>query len=53
MNIFRFLTTAILIGRFPTPYDVVEIEHKKMADGTVKTDIDAPKEVNVILTDNP
>jgi len=35
-------------GSFPTPYGVVKIEHKKMADGTVKTDVDAPKEVKVL-----
>ncbi len=35
-------------GTFPTPYGVVKIEHKKMADGTVKTDVDAPKEVMVL-----
>ena len=32
-------------GTFPTPYGVVKIEHHKLADGTVKTTVDAPKEV--------
>lgn len=35
-------------GTFPTPYGVVKIEHKKMADGTVKTTFDAPKEVKIL-----
>ncbi len=34
-------------GTFPTPYGVVKIEHQKMPDGTVKTTVDAPKEVKV------
>jgi hypothetical protein len=34
-------------GTFPTPYGVVKIEHKKMPDGTVKTKVDAPREVRV------
>lgn len=34
-------------GTFPTPYGVVKIEHQKMSDGTVKTTVDAPKEVKV------
>jgi len=32
-------------GTFPTPYGVVKIEHHKLADGTVKTTVNAPKEV--------
>lgn len=35
-------------GTFPTPYGVVKIEHKKMADGTVKTEVDGPKEIKVL-----
>jgi hypothetical protein len=35
-------------GTFPTPYGVVKIEHKKMSDGTVRTEIDAPREVRVL-----
>lgn len=35
-------------GTFPTPYGVVKIVHRKKANGTVKTDVDAPKEVEVL-----
>ncbi|MBK5202508.1 MAG: hypothetical protein JJE45_02145 [Prolixibacteraceae bacterium] len=35
-------------GSFPTPYGVVEIEHKKQLDGTVKTTFKAPKGVKVV-----
>ncbi|MCK3683482.1 alpha-L-rhamnosidase C-terminal domain-containing protein [Maribellus sp. YY47] len=36
-------------GSFPTPYGVLEIEHRKQENGTVKTTYNAPKEVKVIL----
>jgi alpha-L-rhamnosidase len=36
-------------GNFPTPLGIVEIEHKKMADGTIKTSFKAPDGVKVIL----
>ena len=35
-------------GSFPTPYGVVKIEYKKMADGSVKILVDAPKEVKIL-----
>lgn len=35
-------------GTFPTPYGVMKIEHKKMSDGSVKTEVDAPREVRVL-----
>jgi hypothetical protein len=35
-------------GSFPTPYGTVKIEHKRMADGTVKTEVDGPKEIKVL-----
>ena len=35
-------------GTFPTPYGVVRIEHRKMADGTIKSTFDAPKEVKIL-----
>ncbi len=35
-------------GTFPTPFGVVKIEHKKLADGTVKTAVDAPKGVKIL-----
>lgn len=34
-------------GTFPTPYGIVEIEHRKLANGKVKTTFKAPKEVKV------
>jgi len=33
---------------FPTPYGVVQISHKKAADGKVKTNVKAPKGVKII-----
>lgn len=35
-------------GTFPTPEGVVEIEHRKMPDGKVKTTFKAPKGIKVI-----
>lgn len=35
-------------GTFPTPFGVLEIEHKKQPDGTVKTTFKAPKEINIV-----
>lgn len=35
-------------GTFPTPYGIVKIKHTKQSDGSIKTDVDAPKEVTVI-----
>lgn len=35
-------------GSFPTPYGVVTIKHMKQADGKVKSEIDAPKEIKII-----
>jgi hypothetical protein len=35
-------------GSFPTPYGVVKIRHTKLANGQVKSDIQAPKQVKVI-----
>ena len=34
-------------GSFPTPMGVLKIEHRKMADGTVKTSFDAPSGINI------
>ncbi len=36
-------------GTFPTPYGVVESEHRKQADGTIATSFEAYEEVTVIL----
>ncbi|MDR1595106.1 MAG: alpha-L-rhamnosidase [Prevotellaceae bacterium] len=36
-------------GTFPTPYGVVQISHKKGADGKVKTTVKAPKEVKTLI----
>lgn len=35
-------------GTFPTPYGIVKVKHEKLINGTVKTLIDAPKEIKVI-----
>ncbi|RRJ94952.1 alpha-L-rhamnosidase [Opitutaceae bacterium TAV4] len=35
-------------GTFPTPYGPVRIEHRKTANGTVKTQVTAPDEVTII-----
>lgn len=36
-------------GTFPTPYGVIEIEHKKSGDGKIETTYKAPKEVEIKL----
>ncbi len=35
-------------GSFPTKYGVLKVSHKKNADGTIKTEIDAPQGLTVI-----
>jgi hypothetical protein len=35
-------------GTFTTPYGIVKVKHVKQADGKVKSEIDAPKEVKII-----
>ena len=35
-------------GTFPTPYGIVTVKHVKQADGKIKSEIDAPKEVKII-----
>ena len=35
-------------GTFPTPYGVVTVSHKKLPNGTISSEIDAPKEVRII-----
>jgi hypothetical protein len=35
-------------GTFPTPYGIVKVKHVKQADGKVKSEIDAPKEVKIV-----
>lgn len=35
-------------GTFPTPYGIVKIKHTKLANGEIKTEVDAPKGVKVI-----
>jgi hypothetical protein len=36
-------------GSVPTPYGVITVSHELQADGTVKTEYDAPKEIKVVL----
>jgi hypothetical protein len=40
-------------GTFPTPYGVVEISHKKEADGKIQTKVKAPKGVKIIKKSFP
>jgi alpha-L-rhamnosidase len=35
-------------GAFPTPYGVIRISHKKLANGKIDTKIEAPKQVKII-----
>ena len=35
-------------GTYPTPYGVVTVSHTKREDGTVHTEIAAPKEVEIV-----
>ncbi|MGB5821109.1 MAG: alpha-L-rhamnosidase C-terminal domain-containing protein [Saonia sp.] len=35
-------------GSFPTKYGVLKVSHQKNADGTIKTEIDAPKGLTII-----
>ena len=35
-------------GTFPTPYGVVKISHRKMADGKIKTSVQTPKKVKIV-----
>ena len=35
-------------GTFPTPYGVITIRHEKGADGKVRSQIDAPSEVEIV-----
>ena len=35
-------------GAYPTPYGAIKVRHEKQPDGTIKSTIDAPKEVQVI-----
>ena len=35
-------------GSVPTPFGVVKIRHERRADGTIKSQIDAPKGVKII-----
>ncbi|WP_312370399.1 alpha-L-rhamnosidase C-terminal domain-containing protein, partial [Lachnoclostridium sp.] len=32
-------------GTFPTPYGIIRVKHQKMKDGTIQSQIDAPKEI--------
>lgn len=35
-------------GTFPTPYGIVSVKHTKQSDGSIQSEIDAPKEVTVL-----
>ena len=36
-------------GSFPTPFGVLKISHKKMADGKIETEYEAPEGVSVVV----
>ena len=36
-------------GKYPTPFGAVTIEHKKDASGRIKTTVDAPEKVEIML----
>lgn len=36
-------------GTYPTPYGVISVKHVKNEDGSIKTKVDAPEEVNIIM----
>ena len=36
-------------GTFPTPYGLITVKHTREEDGTVRTDIAAPKEIEIIM----
>lgn len=35
-------------GTYPTPYGMIELEHRKMPDGTVRSSIQAPREIKIV-----
>jgi len=35
-------------GTFPTPHGLITVSHEKQADGTIKTEIDAPTEIEIV-----
>lgn len=35
-------------GTYPTPYGVISVSHEKMPDGSIKTEISAPAEVEIV-----
>lgn len=36
-------------GTFPTPYGIVSIKHKRLANGKIETKVNGPKQVRIIL----
>ena len=35
-------------GTLPTPFGIVRVKHQKQADGKIKSEIDAPKEITIL-----
>ncbi|OFX80067.1 MAG: hypothetical protein A2071_04750 [Bacteroidetes bacterium GWC1_47_7] len=35
-------------GSFPTPHGVVKVRHERLPDGEVRSEIDAPEEIQII-----
>jgi hypothetical protein len=39
---------AFAEGTFPTPYGIVKVKHTKLANGKVRSDIQAPPQVKIV-----
>lgn len=37
-------------GTFPTPYGLVYVKHEKQGNGTVKTEVSGPENVNIVYS---
>ncbi len=35
-------------GTYPTPFGVITVSHRKQADGSILTEVDAPKEIEIL-----
>jgi alpha-L-rhamnosidase len=35
-------------GTYPTPYGVISVKHRRQSDGSVKSEIKAPREVKIV-----
>ena len=39
-------------GTFPTPYGIVTVSHTRQEDGSVRSDVSAPKEIEIVMGSN-